>query len=412
MQSDSRHAAPMLIRTGEPAFALERLRLGSADHEGDQREAFLQNLVHEHPEIIPMADIEPAFMPLIPICRELPTAAGYLDNLWLTPEGGIVLGECKLFRNQQARREVIVQALDYARAVGKLRYDELEAAVQKALRLTSASLWDIARDRSELAGSQFELDRAQFEDSVQRRLQQGRFMILIIGDGIQEGVEALASYLQLHAGLHVGLALVDLSIWRDVDGRLLVLPRIPLRTVLIERGIVVIDASGAPQVLPPRDQVLGRTTTEPRAYTASEPEFFDQLEQRRPGLATLIRSFLADVADLGIVPEFRKSLILRWGASPDVSASAGYIDTSGKVWLSSGWNTANRLGNPAAGERYLASVAAIVNGVVKRYEKNWPDVVGADGHGTDAYDLLKAVERRNAWKAAISQLISETRPSV
>ena len=122
MPSDSSHAAPMLVRAGEPAVALERLQLGGAEHEGDQREAFLQNLVHEHPEIIPMADIEPAFMPLIPICRELQTAAGYVDNLWLTPEGGIVLGECKLFRNQQARREVIVQALDYARAVAKLRY--------------------------------------------------------------------------------------------------------------------------------------------------------------------------------------------------------------------------------------------------------------------------------------------------
>ena len=204
---------------------------------------------------------------------------------------------------------------------------------------------------------------------------------------------------------------MDLSIWRDVDGRLLVLPRIPLRTVLIERGIVVIDASGAPQVLPPRDQVLGRTTTEPRAYTVSEPEFFDQLEQRRPGLANLIRSFLADVADLGVVPEFRKSLILRWGASPDFSASAGHVDTSGKVWLGAGRNTANKLGNPAAGERYLAAVAAIVHGAVKRYEKNWPEVIGADGHGVDAYDLLKAAERRDAWKAAISQLISETRPS-
>ena len=227
MPSDSRHAAPMLVRTGEPALALKRIRLGGDDHEGDERETFLQNLVHEHPEIIPMADIEPAFMPLIPICRELPTAAGYVDNLWLTPEGGIVLGECKLFRNQQARREVIVQALDYARAVAELRYDELEAAVQKTLRLPSTSLWDIVQDRSGQDRTLFP-ERAQFEDGVQRRLRQSRFMILIIGDGIQEGVEALAGYLQLHAGLHVGLALVDLSIWRDADGHLLVLPRIPL----------------------------------------------------------------------------------------------------------------------------------------------------------------------------------------
>ena len=365
-------------------------------------EAFLQELVHDHPEIIPMADIEPAFMPLISICRELPTAAGYLDNLWLTPSGGIVLGECKLFRNPQARREVVAQALDYAHAVGKLRYDELEAAVRKALRSPSATLWGLVTDRSELT-------EAQFVDGVERRLQQSRFMILIIGDGIQEGVEALTSYLQLHAGLQVGLALVDLSIWRDSEGRLLILPRIPLRTVLIERGIVVIDASGAPHVQPPRDYVSGQAGMEPRSFSLSEPEFFEQIEQRRPGLAALIRSFLADVAELGVVPEFRKSLVLRWGASPDVNASAGYFDTSGKVWLGNAWNTANKLGNPAAGERYLASIAAIVKGIVKKYAKNWPEVVGADGHGVNAYDLLKAGDK---WKAAISQLISETRPSV
>lgn len=43
-------------------------------------------------------------------------------------------------------------------------------------------------------------------------LSASRFMVLIIGDGIQEGIEALTSYLPLHAGLHVGVALVDLSI--------------------------------------------------------------------------------------------------------------------------------------------------------------------------------------------------------
>lgn len=80
-----------------------------------------------------MADIEPAFTPLIPVCKELPTSAGYLDNLWLTPDGGIVLGECKLVRNPQSRREVVAQALDYARAVNSLTYSEFESAIGYAL---------------------------------------------------------------------------------------------------------------------------------------------------------------------------------------------------------------------------------------------------------------------------------------
>jgi hypothetical protein len=133
------------------------------------------------------------------------------DNLWLTPDGGIVLGECKLFRNPEARRQVIVQALDYARAIAGLGYEELEAAVRKALGSPSMTLWS-------LVSGQTALEQAQFVDAISRRLRQSHFLVLIIGDGIQEGVESLTSYLQLHAGLHVGLALVDLSIWRDGDG--------------------------------------------------------------------------------------------------------------------------------------------------------------------------------------------------
>src|SRR5271167_4403856 len=106
--SRSRHSAPIFQRDGEEVLTLTRARLGDNGHEGEQREQFIQNLVHKYPGIIPMADIEPAFTPLVSVYTELPTEAGYLDNLWITPSGGIVLGECKLVRNPQARREVVV----------------------------------------------------------------------------------------------------------------------------------------------------------------------------------------------------------------------------------------------------------------------------------------------------------------
>ena len=105
MVSASNYGAPMIVPADGPPMQLLRLTLGSADHGGGEREAFIQNLVHDHPEIIPMADIAPPFMPLISVCKELQTTAGYVDNLWITPEGGIVLGECKLFRNSEARRD-------------------------------------------------------------------------------------------------------------------------------------------------------------------------------------------------------------------------------------------------------------------------------------------------------------------
>jgi hypothetical protein len=58
----------------------------------------------------------------------------------VTPEGGIVPGECKLVRNPQARREVLAQALDYARAVAGFDYEDLEAAMRSALKKPAARL--------------------------------------------------------------------------------------------------------------------------------------------------------------------------------------------------------------------------------------------------------------------------------
>jgi len=402
MKSRSSHAQPVTVLPDQTVVPLRRVTLGTDNADGKRREAFVQNLVHATPGVIPMADIEPAFMPLVPVCKELATSAGYLDNFWITPAGGIVLGECKLMRNPEARREVVAQALDYARALSTWRYSELERAVRSATNNPDFSLWGLIEDQSDL-------DEAQFIDAVERRLQFGRFLLLIIGDGIQEGVEALTHYLQLHAGLHVGLALVDLSIWQDAEGRLLVVPRIPMRTVLVERGIVTISANKGLTIAPPSQPFLRGSSSSRTSTTLSEAEFFDQLEQRRPGLADLIRAFLAQASEIGIVPEYRRSLLLRWKPSPDSTASAGMLDTAGKVWLSNAWPTANNLGRQYAFERYMAAVADLVGGSVKTYTGSAPEVMGMDGKGVDALALL---QRGEAWLAAISALIEETKQAV
>ena len=343
--SGSRHAPPMFVDLDGQVRPLTRLRLGEGgDEDGKRREAFIQNLVHDHPGLVPMAEIEPAFAPLISVCRELPTPAGYVDNLWITPWGGIVLGEAKLVRNPQARREVIAQALDYARALAGWSYDDLQNAARIALKQPTFALWDLVRDTSDL-------DESQYIDAVERRLRTGRLMLLIIGDGIQEGVEALTAHLQLHAGLHVGLALLDLSLWRDVNGGLIVVPRVPMRTVLIERGIVRIEGrdvridsaqalSGSP------DNPLPRPA---QPFTQSETEYFDQLSAKRPDLVAPLQTFLAGLYEIGVTPNFGASAILRFIPAGNAVASAGYIETTGKVWFGDAWSTASRSGKPDAG---------------------------------------------------------------
>jgi hypothetical protein len=390
----SRHGNPVFYKEGHPVIPLTNLRLGQRGHEGDQREEFLQTLVHDHPDVIPMAEIEPAYRPLISVCKELNTSAGSVDNVWITPEGGLILGECKLIRNPQSRREVVAQALDYARAIAGWHFDDLQAAVRNARKDPAFSLWGSV-------SGQTDLQEEQFCDAIQRRLRFGRIMLLIISDGIHEGVEALASYLQLHAGVHASLALLDLSIWEGVSGGYLVVPRIPLRTVLVERGIVTLEGEKGRIVAPQQTSSL---TTMLKTTTASESEFYTQLEQRLPGQADKLKAFVLSLKPLGIEPEFGKSLFLRWQSEDGSTLSAGTIEPTGSIWLLKTVTDARIAGNQEAAERYLEKIASLTHGSVKRYENGTIDVRGSDERSIRLPALLQFAAE---WKDAVANLIND-----
>lgn len=387
----------MYVAADNKTHALTRIILGQTpDDDVKRREAFIQDLIHDHPSLIPMVEIEPAFTPLISVCKELPTPAGYLDNLWITPWGGLVLGEAKLIRNPQSRREVVAQALDYARALTGWTYEDLQDAVRKALGVPSFTLWSLVEVDSDLSED-------QFVDAVQRRLSTGRLMLLIIGDGIQEGVEALTEHLQLHAGLHVGLALLELSLWRGVDGGLFVVPRVPMRTVLIERGVVRIE-TGAARIDPPRQAALSprQASGKPHVATASESEFFDHMAAKRPELVAIFQAALSEMVACELRPDIGKTLKLTFATGPDSTANAGIIESNGTYWSQGAARSAIRLGRPEAGETYQARVAELVGGQVRRYEKSPPEVLGPNGRAVDVASLLQS---RDDWLSAIKDFV-------
>lgn len=64
----------------------------------------------------------------------------------MTPEGKLVLIECKLWRNPQARREVVAQALEYASLLRNWSYSDLSVRLQNMLGTRSENpLFDIYR---------------------------------------------------------------------------------------------------------------------------------------------------------------------------------------------------------------------------------------------------------------------------
>jgi hypothetical protein len=85
-----------------------------------------------------------------------------------------------------------------------------------------------------------EVDEQQFNDALTANLRRGRFLLLIVGDGIREGVEAIFEYLQAHAGLHFSLGLVELPVYEMPNGDRLVAPRVLARTAIITRNVVAV----------------------------------------------------------------------------------------------------------------------------------------------------------------------------
>jgi hypothetical protein len=123
-----RDGMPIWIEAAtEQGLALQRLDLKKQEETSPYGEAWLQQLLHAQPGILPLEQIEPGFGDAVSLCREHPLAfgggrTGTLDNLFVTPDGGLVLVEAKLWRNPEARRSAVAQAMEYAAAVFALGY--------------------------------------------------------------------------------------------------------------------------------------------------------------------------------------------------------------------------------------------------------------------------------------------------
>ena len=202
-----------------------------------RQESRLRDLLFDHPEMLPVGEIDPAIGPLVSVAKELNVpGVGRIDALLADPKGHLVVVECKLWRNPQARREVVGQILDYARALARFSYEDLQREISSATGRKGNVLLDLISDAP---GA---LSEAAFVDQVSRNLASGRFLLMVVGDGIAEGTQRIGEYLQGQPGLSFTFALVEMAQYRLSDRggaeRLILQPRLLAKTALIERAIV------------------------------------------------------------------------------------------------------------------------------------------------------------------------------
>jgi hypothetical protein len=227
------HSTPIFLPAdGSQVVSLTPMRLDGGDNA--ILEADLQAIIQAHPECLPIAEIDPAFAGAIAVCRELTTSAGRIDNFLVTPTGFPVLVECKLWRNPEGRREVVGQILDYAKELRTWSSADLQREVRRSLHQSGDPVLELVRQRDP------GIDAARFNDALTTNLRRGRCLLLIVGDGIREGVETIAEYLQEHTGLHFSFGLVELPFYRLPDGSRIVVPRVLARTEVITRTVVAV----------------------------------------------------------------------------------------------------------------------------------------------------------------------------
>jgi len=403
MYSKTQYGHTLLLDGFQPGTSAERLKRlhfsKTASESAPYDEAWLQRLIMRYPSVLPVDQIEPAFSPLVPVCTELPMQAGSLDNLLVTPAGDLVLIECKLWRNPEARRQVIAQVIDYAKDMSTWTYEKLQQAVRSA-QCVEGSGDTAERTLYERVADNGEIDEASFHDAVSRNLQRGRFLLLIVGDGIREGVEGMAEFLQQHAGFHFTLAFVELALFETPARQYIVQPRVLARTTNIDRGIVTLQ-DGRIVITPPSAEGNGSG----RRTTITQERYFELLEKEFPGISQNLNAFIDTISACSVSPEFgTDSLILRWRPDNGRPWNLGTIWKNAVVSMDHLGSQANSEGLLDLHKQYLKSLAELVPGAyIKKNSKETAWNIAQDGKYITIDALVTDRPRRDGWARAIAE---------
>jgi hypothetical protein len=414
MPTDKQYGTPLIVDkvSGQAPQRLTRIPFQKGAEGFSER--WLQELVSRNPSLLPIDQIEPALTPAISICMELPLPSGSVDILYATPKGDLIVGETKLFRNPEARREVVGQLIEYAKDLSSLSYEDLEERILRAespegnREHPQTGIYDTV---SNGAAAEEMLSREQFHDALSRNLERGRFLLLVIGDGIKEGTENIARFLQQHAGMHFTLSLIDLAIFGlpGATGSYLVQPSVLARTKNIDRATVKIENGKITATFPEASDSSARMVAKPTTIT--EERFYEELGAHFPEAPEKLRKFVERLESLDITTDFGKnSLILHWRPDEQRTWNLGTIFADGRVFTGMINDQANAVGLIDLSHAYLEHVAELVPGAdVKKLPKNTSWYVRMNDTYISIDELLLHQE---GWLAAIREFTDAARAAL
>lgn len=305
---------------------------------GEFDERWLQDILIKYPDLLPTAEIEPVFHPLLVIGREVQVARGRIDVLYISTSGYPVIVETKLWRNPESRREVVAQVLDLSLAFSKWDYDTLEKQAQLFTAKSEdkgLSLRELLEARADMP----EVDYNEFRETAERNLNLGRFLVAVVGDKIHASSREILDSLNQYPQLGLQFALIEIecfSLNGEESSPLLLVPRIAKRSEIIERSIVEIRIrkdKEEPEVEITQDKTreVGRTIKRP---SLTEADFWERLKQKAPKDYDKVKKFHEEYQEresIEIVPGTNGLIFRQLLSDYDRFISLFYITTDAHI---------------------------------------------------------------------------------
>lgn len=217
---------PVLVSDGE-VIGLNRVPLNARVFQ----ERWLQEILEKAPDVLPAGHVDSVYSQLVCVAREVEVPSGYIDNLYVSARGYVVLVETKLWKNPEARRQVLGQIIDYATDISHWDYEKLDSVYRDYN--DGQSLFSKMVEMK----YQSEYDESYFVDVVEKNLEKARFLLMVVGDGIREGTERMAEFLESTSKMPFDLALCELEVYDLGGDTRLVIPQLTTKTKVIERTI-------------------------------------------------------------------------------------------------------------------------------------------------------------------------------
>jgi len=279
--------------------------------QGEFSEEWLQKLLQESPQLLPVAEVDPIYAPLVCIGREVYTNVGYIDNLYISPKGYITIVETKLWRNPQARREVVGQIIDYAKELKEFTYEKLDQSVRAynmKYHNRALGLFESMVEQNLLVPE----DEALFTDLIAKNLSNARFLLLVVGDGIRDSVWRMAEFLNATPNMLYNIALVELEVYKISEEERLVVPNLLMKTEILERFVFRFENGSAVPIESVEKEVLDKNS---KSRSINREDFVKQLVLNNSLInEDDVIKFFEDLVDLGFVINSygRTDLVLKY----------------------------------------------------------------------------------------------------